>query len=468
MNKHLVWFRQDLRVIDHKALHKACEDDTAAVYGLYIATPGQWRQHDVAPLRDQFIRLHVNALEKSLATINIPLIYLEVDSFSDIPEVIDNLINQHQFDTLFANREYGWNEKIRDQAVQQVLENSCCSIDLSDDQAIQKPGLLTQTGKPYTVFTPYKKKWLENFRQQRAWPQPAPKKRQPVPLIPSSPLPVINPKPQLQAWPIGEPAALQQLNDFCQQRIGHYKKHRDLPAIDGTSSLSPWLSAGVLSPRQCLDAAVTANHGKLSGGSEGVDTWISELIWRDFYIHILDSFPQVSKNKAFKEKTENIHWRNNPDEFAAWCEGRTGFPIIDAAMRQLLATGWMHNRLRMIVAMFLSKHLLIDWRWGERFFMQHLIDGHLAANNGGWQWAASTGTDAVPYFRIFNPVTQSQRFDRDGDFIRHYVPELSALDKKSIHMPSDNIRQHFTPSYPAPIIDLKERRTLALEAFGGA
>ena len=186
-------------------------------------------------------------------------------------------------------------------------------------------------------------------------------------------------------------------------------RSRDFPAIDGTSSLSAELACGVISPRQCLNAALDANSGMIDAENTGATTWISELAWRDFYIHILDSFPRVSKGRAFKPETEFLQWRNAPEDLAAWCEGRTGIPIVDAAMRQLINTGWMHNRLRMIVAMFLSKHLLIDWRLGEQFFMQHLIDGHLASNNGGWQWAASTGTDAVPYFRIFNPVTQSQR-----------------------------------------------------------
>lgn len=271
--------------------------------------------------------------------------------------------------------------------------------------------------------------------------------------------------PETNVWEIGEVVAIKKLNEFCRERIEDYKGQRDIPALDSTSYLSPWLAAGVISPRQCLDAALNANKGRLSGGLEGIDTWISELIWRDFYIHILDSFPKVSKNRPFKLKTENIRWRNIDDDFSAWCDGRTGIPIVDAGMRQLRQKGWMHNRLRMIVAMFLSKQLLIDWRRGERYFMQHLIDGHLASNNGGWQWAASTGTDAVPYFRIFNPVTQSQRFDPDGHFIKRYIPELVAITGKDIHLPTPSVRAALAPNYPAPIVDLKLGRERALSTF---
>jgi deoxyribodipyrimidine photo-lyase len=221
----------------------------------------------------------------------------------------------------------------------------------------------------------------------------------------------------------------------------------------------------VLSPRQCLHAALAANQGEFDSGNPGVVTWINELLWREFYKHILVGYPRVSRHRAFRLETEAVPWRHAPQELAAWQEGRTGLPIIDAAMRQLLATGWMHNRLRMIVAMFLTKNLLIDWREGERFFMRHLIDGDLAANNGGWQWSASTGTDAAPYFRIFNPISQSQKFDPDGHFIRQWVPELAGLNKRDIHDPS-SLGGLFAPSgYPRPIVDLSRSRERALAAF---
>lgn len=465
MRKSLVWFRQDLRVADNTALSIACEDNSAAVYALFIATPGQWQEHRMAEVRREFILKHVCALQESLAELNIPLIYLVSDTFAEIPGLIAELAAQHQFSDVYANHEYGWNEKQRDQQVCETLLDQDCDLHLFHDQAMLAPGLTTQTGKPYTVYTPYRKCWLDEWRATRPHLYSRPGQRALPPLIDSMPLPITDPARFEARWPVGEIAAASCLQQFCDQRIEDYKDFRDIPAVAGTSTLSPWLAAGVISPRQCLDAALTINSGRLSGGISGVDTWINELIWRDFYIHILDSYPQVSKHRAFKEKTEAIPWRQADSDFQAWCSGKTGIPIVDAAMRQLVDTGWMHNRLRMIVAMFLSKQLLIDWRRGEQFFMEHLIDGHLASNNGGWQWAASTGTDAVPYFRIFNPVTQSQRFDPDGEFIRRYVPELLSVTTKDIHLPSPQIRETLAPDYPEPIVDLKSARGRALNAF---
>jgi deoxyribodipyrimidine photo-lyase len=465
---HLVWFRQDLRLIDNTALARACEDPNARVLALFVATPQQWQLHDMAPIRQRFILRNVDHLARSLQAINIPLLYLEIEDYIGVPELIQRLVEQHGIDAIYANREYGWNEKQRDKALSERLAPLNCEFHQFHDQSMLPPGLATQTGKPYTVYTPFKKRWLETWRASRPHTLPAPTIRKQTANATGDAIPVPAEEPVDKHWPAGEGAAWRRLESFCDERIEDYKRDRDMPRLNGTSAISPWLAAGVLSARSCLEVASNANRGRLSGGQEGIDCWISELIWRDFYIHILDSFPVVSKNRAFKRETETIAWRDSKDDFAAWCSGRTGIPIVDAAMRQLLQTGWMHNRLRMVVAMFLSKQLLLDWRLGERFFMQHLIDGHLASNNGGWQWAASTGTDAVPYFRIFNPVTQSQRFDANGVFIRQYVPELAAVEGKDIHLPLPMIRQAQAPDYPAPIVDLKYGRQRALDAFAAA
>ncbi len=465
---HLVWFRQDLRVADNTALHRACEDSGASVIGVFIATPQQWLEHDMAPIRQRFMLRNVEQLQRALGDLNIPLLYRETEDFSGVPGVLQELIKEYAIDAIYANREYGWNEKQRDQAVLEQVTTSGCTVQFFHDQPMLPPGLATQTGKPYTVYTPFKKRWMENWRAQRPGLQPAPARRERAATAIADPVPVPAGEVVDKLWPAGEAAALQRLRNFCDERIEDYKRDRDMPGLNGTSIISPWLAAGVLSPRRCLHEAMSANSGRLSGGQEGIDCWISELIWRDFYIHILDCFPVVSINRAFKRETEAVAWRDDEHDFAAWCNGRTGIPIVDAAMRQLLATGWMHNRLRMVVAMFLSKQLLLDWRLGERFFMQHLVDGHLASNNGGWQWAASTGTDAAPYFRIFNPVTQSQRFDPNGDFIRRYVPELAAVDGKDIHLPAPLVRAGLAPDYPAPIVDLKFGRQRAIDAFAAA
>ena len=266
-------------------------------------------------------------------------------------------------------------------------------------------------------------------------------------------------------WPAGETEARRRLDSFSEAQIDHYQNERDFPAKPGTSQLSAYLAAGVISPRQCLHAALNSNQGEFESGNTGAVTWINELLWREFYKHLLVGYPRVSRHRAFRPETEALAWRNAPDELAAWQQARTGLPIIDAAMRQLLATGWMHNRLRMVVAMFLTKNLLIDWREGERFFMQHLIDGDLAANNGGWQWSSSTGTDSAPYFRIFNPLSQSEKFDPEGLFIKHWLPELAGLSKKDVHNPASLGGLFGVVDYPSPIVDLSASRTRALTAF---
>jgi deoxyribodipyrimidine photo-lyase len=285
-------------------------------------------------------------------------------------------------------------------------------------------------------------------------------------LIPSNVTGFETPGDSLRAlWPAGEREACRRLDSFADAQIDYYKNERDFPAKPGTSQLSAYLAAGVISPRQCLHAALHSNQGEFESGKVGAVTWINELLWREFYKHILVGYPRVSRHRAFRPETEALAWRDAPEELAAWQEARTGLPIIDAAMRQLLETGWMHNRLRMVVAMFLTKNLLIDWREGERFFMRHLIDGDLAANNGGWQWSASTGTDSAPYFRIFNPLSQSEKFDGEGVFIKHWLPELAGLNKKEVHNPANLGGLFGVADYPSPIVNLSTSRQRALAAF---
>ena len=249
-----------------------------------------------------------------------------------------------------------------------------------------------------------------------------------------------------------------------QHQVEHYEKERDFPNLAGTSQLSAYLTLGIISIRQCLQVLFRPQQGHFHIAQLGQQTWLDELLWREFYQHTLFDFPKVSKHLPFKENTQKIQWRDAPKDLIAWQQGQTGIPIVDAGMRQLSSTGWMHNRVRMVTAMFLSKNLLIDWRLGEQWFMQQLIDGDLAANNGGWQWCASTGMDAVPYFRIFNPISQSQRFDAAGDYIRQWLPELAHLDAKTIHEPYAK-NPNLKLDYPQPIVDLKQSRLRALQAF---
>jgi deoxyribodipyrimidine photo-lyase len=264
-----------------------------------------------------------------------------------------------------------------------------------------------------------------------------------------------------------EKRAIAQLRQFCQQAASDYEQQRDYPAIEGTSRLSASLATGGLSPRQCLNRLLVEQPKALEGGAGSV--WLNELIWREFYRHLMTWYPALCRYQPFIRWTDRVQWQNNAAHLQAWQTGNTGYPIVDAAMRQLNATGWMHNRLRMITASFLVKDLLIDWRKGEQYFMSQLIDGDLAANNGGWQWAASTGTDAAPYFRIFNPTTQGEKFDRDGEFIRRWVPELHEVPGKAIHDPwtwAEKVQ--VTLDYPRPIVDHKQARLATLAAYEAA
>jgi len=267
----------------------------------------------------------------------------------------------------------------------------------------------------------------------------------------------------MNLWPSGESSAKNRLENFLHNKVNDYSRDRNDPILDATSRLSPYLASGVISNRRCLLEALKLNNFEFQTGNKGVCKWIDEIIWREFYKNIMHSFPRVSMNKPFNMSTLSIEWRHDEKEIECWKNGTTGFPLIDAAMHQLKYEGWMHNRLRMVVAMFFTKNLLHDWRIGEAFFMENLIDGDFASNNGGWQWSASTGTDAAPYFRIFNPVTQSQNFDSEGRFIKKYLPQLASLNDKEIHLPSP---EHlYEIDYPSQIVDLKSSRLRAIEVF---
>jgi deoxyribodipyrimidine photo-lyase len=470
--RSLMWFRSDLRTIDNTALSHACSRSTRGVVGIFLVAPAQWRDHDWGESKVDFVLRNVAALAEELARLNIPLLIRRADRFADAPSTLLDIARDCRCDALFHNREYELNELRRDEQVVQTFNDASIAVESFDDQTILPPDLLrTGQGGWYTVFTPFKKRWIEEVKTRlplgpRILPQ-----RLPPTGIAGQPVPTridgFGPSPVAAAtWPAGQRHAADRLARFIEQRLEHYKDRRDTPGIDGTSSLSPYLACGAISVRQCLQAALDANHGKLDQGRLGAVTWISELIWREFYRHVMVGYPRVCMHQPFKLDTRRIRWSEDRTAFDRWCAGRTGVPIVDAAMRQLAAVGWMHNRLRMIAAMFLTKDLLIDWRWGEQHFARNLVDLDLASNNGGWQWSASTGTDAAPYFRIFNPVAQSRRCDPDGSFIRRYVPELVSLDDRAIHDPSQLpplLRAGL--DYPDPIVDHAQARRRVLQAF---
>ena len=462
----MIWLRSDLRVQDNSALAAAMA--AGPTVALYLLSPGQWRQHDAAACKVDFWLRNLAELSTALARLNVPLLIRQADTWKDAPGVIAELCREQRIAAVWVNDEYGINEQRRDQAVARRLEEQGVAFQRRLDQLLLQPGsVLTQSGGYFKVYSQFRKICYQRLHTALPPLVQVPAVQAPLAIagdeLPGAVGGFVTPDPALrQLWPAGEAAALERLARFADEQLDRYHEARDIPAKPGTSQLSAYLAAGVLSPRQCLHAALQANQGEFDSGNKGIVTWINELLWREFYKHILVGYPRVSRHRAFRPETEAVPWRDAPDELAAWQQGRTGFPLIDAAMRQLHATGWMHNRLRMVVAMFLTKNLLIDWRVGERYFMRHLIDGDLAANNGGWQWSASTGTDAVPYFRLFNPISQSRRFDPEGRFIRHWLPELRALDDKAIHEPSA-VRGDL--GYPRPLVDLSESRERALSAF---
>jgi len=464
----LVWYRNDLRVRWHTPLAQATASG-APVRAVYLFTPGQWQQHGVAPLRQWYVLHSLQALGDALAQRGIVLDVVRGNDFSDAPALLADYVAQHGITDIYCNREYPLNEIRRDRAVAEQMAQLGVTLHGSDDGVLVPPrALRTGQGKVYTVFTPYRRSW-EQYLDTAPPAEAEAGKSGPAVKFSSKVLQGALaacdvPESLTRHWRPGEQAARQQLDDFVLTRLAGYQAQRDYPALSATSGLSAALSAGTLSAAECYvrARALLARPD----AREGARCWISELCWRDFYRQIMANFPRLAWGEPFRTETRFIQWRRDQALFDAWCQGRTGYPLVDAAMRQLRETGWMHNRLRMVTAMFLTKQLFIDWRWGEAFFMQHLIDGDFAANNGGWQWSASTGTDAAPYFRVFNPVRQSERFDEQGEFIRQWVPELAGVSGKLLHQPWK--QPECAPDYVAPVVSLAGVKERVSEAFRSA
>lgn len=450
----LLWFRTDLRLEDNPAL------DRALAFGckkaIYIKTPLQWQSHHMAEIKIDFIERHLSLLAYQLKRLDIELEVVETDDYNSQVQYLTQRYQQQDIDTIFANSELELNEQLRDEQLRQAGVN----LALTQADTILPLGQVTnQQGQMYRVFTPYKKAWLQHIRHH-AWPL-----LQPLPDIP------VHQEQQTfglsKDWPLADQFMTETWPRFLQQDIHDYQQLRDFPFEDKTSRLSPYLAIGAISARTLCQQVLQLYPEVIEQKDTGLSVWLSEIIWREFYRNLLFNYPDLIKGHCFVAKYNGLVWPDSGQHFELWCQGRTGFPIVDAAMRQLNETGWMHNRLRMIVASFLTKNLLVNWRLGEDYFMQQLIDGDFAANNGGWQWSASTGCDAQPYFRVFNPVSQSKKFDPQGHFIRKYLPELKNVPDKHIHEPQTYLAATGqSDKYWPALVDLKLTRQQAIAFYG--
>lgn len=474
INTKLVWFRNDLRIRDNQALYSACERAAqmatsnaagSGVVAVVAITPEQWVLQDESKSRVQFWLANVNALKAALAGLNIPLKIIHTANNETLPQQLLTLANRYKVSELYFNNEVPEYEQTRDAAVQQLfLAQGMDCHRFESDVVLPIGSVLNQQGLPYKVFTPFSKAWRQRFTQSEQGPLPAPPPLMSNPCgdVESDIIPTdigyslclgADWNPAL--WLAGADNAHEQLQRFVGEHFPDYSQLRDIPSQPGTSSLSPYLTVGVLTTRQCI-AAVQA----YSDDPEWFySQWVTELIWREFYRHLLGLFPEMSRFQPFKPEIEaKISWQYDKAKFEAWCRGETGFDIVDAGMKQLLETGWMHNRVRMVVASFLTKLLRQDWRLGARFFMQHLIDGDFASNLGGWQWSASVGADAAPYFRIFNPTRQTDRFDPKKRYIERWLsPHAESLSTDLLGEPTAPVL-----SRPQPVIDyaLERRRSI--------
>jgi deoxyribodipyrimidine photo-lyase len=470
MSKALVWLRRDLRMDDHAALYHALKRHQQVYLVFVFDSDILDALSDKHDRRVEFIWESVAELKQVLQQSGSDLLVRHGKALQEIPK----LAQQLEVAAVYANRDYEPLAIERDEQVAQALLRTDQTLHLFKDQVLfEQDEILTQTGKPYGVFTPYKRAHLAKLNAFYLKAYPVQRYLSSLANMPAAEMPSLErlgfSRTNLKSMrlPTGMAGAQQLFHDFL-QRIEDYEEARNYPAIKGVSYLSVHLRFGTISIRQLAHAAWQLSLA----GNDGAATWLSELIWRDFYFQVCYHRPDLQlERRAYRPEYEQLPFANDRDWFAAWCEGHTGFPIVDAAMRQLNQTGYMHNRLRMVVASFLVKDLLIDWRWGEQYFAEKLIDFDFAANNGGWQWAASTGCDAQPYFRIFNPQSQSEKFDAQGKFIRKYVPELAALHNKLIHAPwagTPGKKQQLISmpevDYPLPLVDhaLQRQQALAL------
>ena len=457
----LHWFRRDLRIVDNTALLEARRAGETLV-PVFIVEDSFRTGRDVGGGRVSFLMRSLDSLAKNLEALGYKLIVRSGRSETVIPE----LAKETGAQAVFANNRYEPYAQARDRKVRENLRGIGVDLRIFKDAVMwEEKEILTKTAAPYTVFTPYSKTWRTKPTSKplaklvAAKPVNPPVRSEPIPLDPA----VLGHPTTQDLWPAGEKAAREALDGFLANAVFKYSDGRNFPAEPGTSRLSPHLRAGTIGIRTVVQKVDSLRTSADPVQLRSLDTYVSELIWREFYLQILHNFPHVMRG-SFRPEYDALEWSQNRDHLQAWKAGQTGFPIVDAAMRCLNKTGWMHNRLRMIVAMFLTKDLLVSWREGEQYFMQQLVDGDTAANNGGWQWSAGTGTDAAPYFRIFNPVTQAEKFDPDGVFVKQWVPELRDVPSDLVHQPWENPLVLSRSKYAGRIVlhDVQRARCLAM------
>jgi deoxyribodipyrimidine photo-lyase len=456
------WFRHDLRLRDNAALTAAAEQSDELV-PVFILDDSLLHGGRSGEPRTRFLLDSVARLAGALEARGSRLVLRRGEPGAEL----EKLLHETHAEILSFGRAYAPAALRRDARVRAAAARAGARvIECKDHVVFESREVLSTQDRPFAVYTPYRRAWERAYEQDPQTPLRAPK-LPPAPAgIVSVALPEAGPAHEGAAEipTAGEAAAERRLARFLDGRVGDYERLRDVPAEDATSRLSAHLRFGTISARTCIHAAreVAAVDRAAAAGAR---KWIDELVWREFYWAILTEHPRVTR-ESYRREFDCVRWNDDPEGFAAWCEGRTGYPIVDAGMRQLARTGWMHNRVRMIVASFLTKDLLIDWRRGEEHFYRLLVDGDPASNNGGWQWAASTGTDAQPYFRIFNPVSQGERFDPGGRYVRRFAPELAGVPDRFVHRPWEAASP--PADYPAPIVSHAERRILALQRYEAA
>lgn len=423
----IFWFRRDLRLHDNAALYHALKSGNPVLPIFIFDKNILDKLEDKRDRRVEFIHSVIEEIQAELQQLGSTIVV----KYGTPEEIFPALLNEYEVTAIYTNHDYEPYAHERDEAVREYANSEGIGFHTYKDQVIfEKNEVLSGAGTPYTVFTPYSRKWKEKVNEFFLQSYPTEDYFDNFLKTDTINIPTLK---EMDFEAVGEPFANKEIRENI---VKNYAEQRDFPAIEGTSRMSIHLRFGTVSIRELARKAQ-----KLS------ETWLNELIWRDFYFNILHHFPHIGEGHAFRKQYDFIEWRNNEDEFQKWCDGKTGYPIVDAGMRQLNETGFMHNRVRMITASFMIKHLLIDWRWGEAYFAKKLLDFDFSANNGGWQWAAGSGCDAAPYFRVFNPTLQTQKFDKNLEYIKKWVPELNSLD------------------YPQPIVNHEFARKRVLEVY---